>query len=455
MTTGLDHHLRPGDILVIWPFDAEVHRKAFPVVPWQPGTRQELARQCHQLFQRLPFRVPVDWKRAQNEMRRAVQEAGTLRVVLVTDNKRTIQGTPFDAEVNSAVQDEHDSNAPAVISFLAQGSRLVDWAVTPPGGRVVMPRPGPRPLSETNQVTKAKPRSSEANPSKPAKQTETHSVHATKPEEMTSSQTDPETTDSSSGSETSSPRYESPEANEQVATRENLIISGPQSAESKPPPSVEPEEPSQTDQPEPEPAIAAPGTEPNETEVEQKRKEQETQEQQQQQQQQQSSVATQGSTNVSTSPEPDTEQAEPRPPKAVDSPGRTSTDSSPAPSNQGEPDPDPLTATDPPVPTSQPETRKKQPQPAESNNVVRAPSTGAPTATSPATEPFWSRARYLGLGTLFLLAALILVWIQWNRRNPPPHSSFITQSFKSIESKEARVNQPESKPSSDRPAQSE
>lgn len=152
---GLEGLMEPGDAFVLWPFHNKVDTQTFPAETWRPGGNRELALRAYQYFQRLPFDQNVSIPLAVHYFGSLVEHTPQITLVLVSNGRHFIKGTPFDDEINQAYRQKalpmHQAGRPLITMIYVENKKALGWAVFGAGEKLQLPKPPP---SETKVVNK-------------------------------------------------------------------------------------------------------------------------------------------------------------------------------------------------------------------------------------------------------------------------------------------------------------
>jgi hypothetical protein len=144
--SGIQGRIREGDALGIWTFRDRLERRSFQPILWSPGRARDVANNVYRTLRDTEFTREPDLGLALSGVTAAAQATDRLTVFLVVSGTESVQGTPFDAEINQ-VFDQHaramrKNRRPFVVVLVMDQGRTVAHA-TSPGGRTIYVPPVP------------------------------------------------------------------------------------------------------------------------------------------------------------------------------------------------------------------------------------------------------------------------------------------------------------------------
>jgi len=135
LDSSLNGQIHQGDLVGIWTFNEVVHQELFPTQVWSQPTQLAFAvrlptfadAEVYQRRARLDKIVP--------EMLKVIADSENITVILVTTGDGVIQGTPFDAQINSAWKEWYDElegiHMPLQTVIRAKNAQPAAWIMTP------------------------------------------------------------------------------------------------------------------------------------------------------------------------------------------------------------------------------------------------------------------------------------------------------------------------------------
>jgi hypothetical protein len=181
IVSGMYGQLRRGDTIGLWTFDDQLHTGLFPLQVWRPEERGKIAELVASFLANQKYKNKARFDAVMPALGQLVENSETITVLLFSDGETNIQGTPFDAEINS-IYAEFRRRAKVLITVLrAKRGRLfaatanpAPWAVEfppyPPEPQTTNappPKPAaekPRPMAAPIILDMSKPRPPETNP---------------------------------------------------------------------------------------------------------------------------------------------------------------------------------------------------------------------------------------------------------------------------------------------------
>jgi len=147
--TLADGQLEAGDSMAIWVFDQQVNRR-FSTIAWTPGQSAAITSNLLASLQRQPYRVDSSPAVLQPLLNRVVADSRRLTVVIFSDGKGVISGTPYDQGINQAFSDtrveRQKSQQPVVVVLRSQFGKYIGCTLNfPPGSLNLPPFPPPPP----------------------------------------------------------------------------------------------------------------------------------------------------------------------------------------------------------------------------------------------------------------------------------------------------------------------
>ena len=161
--SGLNGQLRAGDTIGLWTYDSELHAGLFPMQVWTEESRLNIAQAMGDYLSRQKARGQSQLKLALPEMLRVIGESEVITVLLITDGREAMQGTPFDKSVNEIFQlhrkELQDANQPFVTVLVARSGKIVKCNVNSAAGVNVpaLPVPGETKPAQAGAESRAVP----------------------------------------------------------------------------------------------------------------------------------------------------------------------------------------------------------------------------------------------------------------------------------------------------------
>jgi len=131
--SGFNHAIRPGESLQIWTFNDKVHRDGRPALKWREEEKQFLAQQAASLLQRQQFFRHTRMDRLIDELKQNMATSGFTAIYLISDAEERIQGTPFDAHINSVYEkyqrEGKQQDKPLLTALYGENGQLLSWGI--------------------------------------------------------------------------------------------------------------------------------------------------------------------------------------------------------------------------------------------------------------------------------------------------------------------------------------
>jgi len=166
IANGVQQRMRSGDRFELWTFDDQIHARRYPAQTWTVASSQELAARAFAFINRQRFEKQARPKAALAELNRAARQAPALTAIILTDGDDTMQGTPFDAELNAMLRRWHgqvrQARQPFVVALQASNGEFDAWAVGVPNQPIMLPQ-----LELAAQLARAQPAAAPAQPQPP------------------------------------------------------------------------------------------------------------------------------------------------------------------------------------------------------------------------------------------------------------------------------------------------
>jgi hypothetical protein len=163
LTTAMHDKIRPGDTIGIWTYNSELHADEAPLQTWSPQAARSIAQNTLEFLSRHRYEKSASFDDVLANMLRVVKISDFITIILISDGNDPIQGTPFDAQLNSFYKENYrpqkKSQMPIVTIFRGEKGRitantlnLAPWpvkipAVPPPSAiaKAVATKPAPPP----------------------------------------------------------------------------------------------------------------------------------------------------------------------------------------------------------------------------------------------------------------------------------------------------------------------
>lgn len=143
LRSGLNGRMRAGDGFAIWTFNDEVQTDRFPPQSWLPELNQALAKRTYEFLKRQRCEKQTRMDKAMTAVTKLMRATGSLTVFLITDGDDTIEGTPFDRDLNliylHRYRELRKARKPFVTTLVAHDGKWLAWAVNAAGEPLTIP----------------------------------------------------------------------------------------------------------------------------------------------------------------------------------------------------------------------------------------------------------------------------------------------------------------------------
>jgi hypothetical protein len=267
VASGMGEQMHDGDSLGLWTFNEQLYTGLFPLERWVSGKRKIIADRVYDFVKGQKFEKNGQFNSVLFDLDKVIQNSELLTVVLLTDGREPIRGTPFDSGINKVYnawkEEQEKAHFPFITVLRAQHGQLTHYTVTVPPWPLEMPpmpvalEPPQPAVTATSAPTFLPPLivSGKKHENPPAMTAPTAEQSNANPTEITASV--PMTPQPSATASTETPRTQSAEApapSPGNAGPEPVSMAKAASAEPPPPPAATPV----TESRPPEPVASAP-----------------------------------------------------------------------------------------------------------------------------------------------------------------------------------------------------
>jgi hypothetical protein len=165
--SGVEGRMRAGDTFGIWLFNQELSTE-FPMQRWSPQERVALAQRAHDFLSRVRYEKQAQFSKVMPVLKEVIEASRSLTVILISDGKTPMSGTPFDEEINEIyrrhLREVRDARLAFVTFLAARDGKIEDHSVNSSLGPMRVPPAPPEPEVKP-QVAQAPP------PPEPVKRT--------------------------------------------------------------------------------------------------------------------------------------------------------------------------------------------------------------------------------------------------------------------------------------------
>ena len=155
--SGVVGQMRVGDTFGIWTYDDKLHAGEIAMQTYVPEDRESIVSRTSEFLNNRKFTGAGSLEPVLGPMVKLATNSPNLTVILISDGKHPMVGTPFDAEISALHKkyyDElHDAKLPFVTVLVANKGEFISYAVNSALGPIRVPRI-PKPPAPTNAVAK-------------------------------------------------------------------------------------------------------------------------------------------------------------------------------------------------------------------------------------------------------------------------------------------------------------
>jgi hypothetical protein len=171
INTGLRGRMLPGDTFGVWAFNSQPETR-FPMQVWDSATRLDLATRVNLFLKDLGYTKRSNFERVWRDLQAVVASVNELTVVLITDGKNKISGTPFDQEINTTYRqlggELTTKNQPFITAFVLREGHFAAYSVTQPGESLILPPPSEKARVRPSSLARSRQDLDDEESSKPA-----------------------------------------------------------------------------------------------------------------------------------------------------------------------------------------------------------------------------------------------------------------------------------------------
>lgn len=155
--SGVVGQMRAGDTFGIWTYNDTLRAGDYPMQTFTREDREWLTSRASDYVKSLKFTGGAHLENALLPMLKLATNSPNLTVILISDGKQAVVGTPFDQEIRALHKkyyDElHESKLPFITVLVAYKGEFINYAVNSALGPIRIPRV-PTPPPPTNAVVK-------------------------------------------------------------------------------------------------------------------------------------------------------------------------------------------------------------------------------------------------------------------------------------------------------------
>ena len=158
--SGMNGQMWHGDTLGLWTFDEELHSGQFPLQDWTPGNCQNIALEVSDFLKAQKYENDSYPDKVLPYIQRLVKSSDYITVLLVTDGRKKIQGTPFDNKINAFFEtwqkQQDKAHMPFITVLRAEHGQITNYSMTIPPYPLELP-PLPPELAKRMEQPAAPP----------------------------------------------------------------------------------------------------------------------------------------------------------------------------------------------------------------------------------------------------------------------------------------------------------
>jgi hypothetical protein len=161
IASGMQGNISPGDTFGIWTFNRELFTGPFPMQQWAPQNQHGITLAVAQFLEQLPYEHQPRFEAVLPALQHVIESSGWLTVILVSEARTPMAGTPFDAQINELYgrhqRDIRDARLAFVTLLTAQNGKFEGFSVNSSLGPFRFPIPPPKPAPEPPIVSTPPP----------------------------------------------------------------------------------------------------------------------------------------------------------------------------------------------------------------------------------------------------------------------------------------------------------
>jgi hypothetical protein len=170
--SGLDGRMRKGDTYGLWTFNENVYAGFYPMQFWDGHNQLGHASAAGRFLKTQKYERKANLTNVVKQLQAVLRVAKDLNVFIITTEKVSLTGTPFDDEINAAYRtnatDVHRTTSPLITTLIARKGQFTAATVTLAGDTITLAELPPR-TNDSAQLTAtlAARATNEASPQKP------------------------------------------------------------------------------------------------------------------------------------------------------------------------------------------------------------------------------------------------------------------------------------------------
>jgi hypothetical protein len=155
--TGVMGQMRAGDTFGVWTYDTTLHAGGIAMQTFTTEDRETITRRTSEYLDSLKFAGEAHLEFALLPALKLATNSPNLTVIIISDGKQAVAGTPFDKEIRALHKKYYDelreAKLPFVTVLVANKGEFISYAVNSALGPIRVPRL-PKPPTPTNVVAK-------------------------------------------------------------------------------------------------------------------------------------------------------------------------------------------------------------------------------------------------------------------------------------------------------------
>ncbi len=128
LRSGFNGQLHAGDTIGVWTFNEDVYTGRLGLQQWTPGDSDEIVLRTTEFLRHQPFEKKSRLDVAMSAVTKIINVSDVITVVIVSDGKNAIIGTPFDRDINGLyaqnLRDNKKNPAPMVTVLQGKGGQF-------------------------------------------------------------------------------------------------------------------------------------------------------------------------------------------------------------------------------------------------------------------------------------------------------------------------------------------
>lgn len=157
--TAMGGTMDEGDTFGIWTFNEQLQAGDFPMQKWTRSAAADIEARVADYLEKRRYEKNAKLDKVMPKLSPLISSSRTLTVILVTSGKQTVQGTPFDQQINAFFKENQrqfeKNKTPFVTTLLAHNGQIIRHSVSPIF-EVAVPKP-PSPVATIVEKPKPEP----------------------------------------------------------------------------------------------------------------------------------------------------------------------------------------------------------------------------------------------------------------------------------------------------------